>query len=199
MATMNAAEVGVGAGKATGAIFVAPQGTTLPANAVDALDTETWTLLGFTSDAGVQVSESSSSQSVRAWEGRIEVYNVRTEYTESVQFAPIQCNADVAKLMWGDDAVTVAGDGSFRAAHHGRTLEPVCIVIETVPRETIVKRYSGTFQLSERGNATLDGTQAEGRPLTFKSVPNSAGVTMYEDTAYIVDGGEEDEEETEGE
>ena len=186
MATMNVNEVTIGAAAATGAIWVAPKGTTLPTDASTEL-ASAWTLLGFTSDAGVQISESSSSNVISAWEARTQVYNVRTEYTEQVSFMPIQCNADVAKLMWGDDAVTAA-TGTLAVKHHGKTLEPVCIVIETTPREDIVKRYTGTFQLTERGAQTMDGTQVDGRQLTFNSVPDSDGVTMYEYTAFTESG-----------
>lgn len=184
MATMDASQVTVGSAKSTGAIFVAPQGTTLPENATDALG-NAFSLLGFTSDAGVQISESSSSDSIRAWEGRLEVYNVRTEYTESVSFMPIQCNAEVAKLTWGDDKVVVDSQtGAITTKHHGGTLEPVVIVIETTPREGIVKRYAGTFQLSERGEQTLDGTQVDGRQLTFNAIGDANGITMVEMTAF---------------
>ena len=186
MATMDATQVTVGAAKSTGAVFVAPEGTTLPTDATTALP-NTFKLLGFTSEDGVTISESSDSESIRAWEGRVEVYNVRTEYTESVAFTPIQCNADVAKLTWGDDMVTVdSTTGAIRAKHHGGTLDPVVIVIETTPRENIVKRYSGTFQLEERGEVTMDGTQVDGRQLTFNAIADSNGVTMYEDTAFTV-------------
>lgn len=181
MATMNAAEVTVGSAAATGAIFVAPKGTALPTDASTAL-ASAYELLGFTSDSGVTISESSSNQAIRAWEGRMEVYNVRTEYTESVSFTPIQCNGDVAKLMWGDDAVTVT-TGTIAAKHHGQTLEPVVIVIETTPRDNIVKRYCGTFQLVERGDSTMDGTQVDGRQLTFNAIADDDGYTMYEYTA----------------
>jgi len=185
MATMDASQVTVGAAKATGAIWVAPKGTILPTDASTALSSA-FVLLGFTSDAGVQISESSSNNSIRAWEERIEVFNARTEYTESVSFMPIQCNADVAKLMWGDDAVTVDSQtGSIHAKHHGRILEPVVIAIETTPRENIVKRYAGTFQLTERGEQTMDGTQVDGRQLTFNAVAESDGTTMHEFTAFI--------------
>ena len=189
MATMNAAEVTVGSAAATGAIWVAPKGTTLPTDASTAL-AGTWTLLGFTSDAGVTIAESSSNQAITAWEGRTEVYNVRTAYTETVSFTPIQCNGDVAELMWGADNVTVAS-GSIAAKHHGKTLKPVCIAIETTPRDTIVKRYCGTFQLTERGEATMDGTQVDGRKLTFSSIADEDGYTMYEYTAFTVSGGGE--------
>lgn len=186
MAEMNTNQVGVGAALATGAIWVAPKGTTLPTNATTALSS-TWQLLGFTSDAGVQISETSSNTAIRAWEGRTEVYNVRSEYTEQISFTPIQTNEDVLSLCYGDDQVT-ATTNAITAKHTGKTLEPVCIVIETVPREGIVKRYCGTFQLTERGAQTLDGTQVDGRQLTFNAIADENGVTMYEYTAFTVSG-----------
>ena len=192
MATMNASEVGVGSARATGAIWVAPNGTTLPTDATTSL-ANTWKLLGFTSDAGVQISESSSNEAIRAWEGRTEVYNVKTEYTESVAFAPIQCNSDVAEVMWGENMVTVGEDGSILAKHHGQTIEPICIVIETTPRENIVKRYCMTAQLTERGELTMDGTQVDGRSLTFNALADEDGITMYEYTAFISDDEESGE------
>lgn len=184
MATMDASQVTVGSAKATGAIFVAPKGTTLPTDATTTL-ASAWKLLGFTSDAGVQISESSSSESIRAWEGRTEVYNVKTEYTESISFMPIQCNADVAKLTWGDDYVDVdSTTGALTVQHHGNTLEPVEIVIETTPREGIVKRSVGEFQLTERGEQTMDGTQVDGRQLTFNAIADSNGITMTDYIAF---------------
>lgn len=187
MADMNENEVTIGAAAATGAIWVAPKGTTLPTDASTTLS-GSWVLLGFTSDAGVTISESSSNNSIKAWEGRTEVYNVRTEYTEQVQFTPIQCNGDVAKLIWGDDNVSVSS-GSIVAKHHGKTMEPVCIVIETTPRDDIVKRYCMTAQLTERGQSTMDGTQVDGRQLTFNALADEDGYTMYEYTAITVSGG----------
>ena len=182
MATMNAAQVTVGAAAATGAIFVAPKGTPLPTDATTALGSS-FVLLGFTSDAGVQISEDNSTDAIHAWEGRATVYNVRTEYTESISFTPIQCNADVAKLTWGDDMVVSGANGALTVKHHGKTLEPVVIAIETTPRENIVRRYVGTFQLNERGEVTLDGTQVDGRQLSFNAIADENGVTMYEYTA----------------
>lgn len=185
MATMDTTQVGVGSAKATGAIWVAPQGTALPADATTALGS-TFKLLGFTSDAGVQISESTSTDAIRAWEGHTEVYNVQTEYTESVSFMPIQCNADVAELMWGADWVEVdTQTGAIHAQHHAGTLDPVVIVIETTPRTNIVKRYTGTFQLTERGEQTMDGASVDGRNLTFNAIADANGVTMHEHTAFI--------------
>lgn len=183
MATMDASQVTVGSALATGAIWVGPQTAALPTNATSNIPS-TYSLLGFTSDAGVQIAENSSNNPIRAWEERTEVYNVRTEYSESVSFMPIQCNEDVAKLMWGDGNVTTGTGGALTAKHHGRNMEPVNIVIETVPREGIVKRFCLTGQLTERGQQTMDGTQVDGRQLTFKAIADSDGVTMYEYTSF---------------
>ena len=178
MATMNAAEVGAGSAKVTGAIWVAPNGTALPTDATTAL-ANTYKLLGFTSDAGVTISENDSSQDLIAWEGRTKVYSVKSEYYETVAFTPIQTNEDVLKLTYGSSNVTVAS-GKFTVKHTADTMAPVVIVIETSPRESIVKRYCGTFQLTSRGDITLDGTQFDMRELTFSSVPDSNGVHMFE-------------------
>lgn len=184
MATMEASQVTVGSAKSTGAIWIAPKGTSLPTDASTTL-AAAWKLLGFTSDAGVQISESSNSDEIRAWEGRTSVYNVQTEYTENISFMPIQCNADVAKLTWGDDWVTVDGvTGAIHAKHHGGELDPVEIVIETTPRTGIVKRFTGEAQLTERGEQTMDGTQVDGRQLTFKMIADNNGVTLHEYTAF---------------
>lgn len=178
MATMNASEVGAGSAKVTGAIWVAPKGTALPTDADTAL-AGTYKLLGFTSDAGVTISENDSSEDLIAWEGRTKVYSIKSEYYENVSFTPIQTNADVLKLTYGESNVTVSGT-DITVKHTADTLDPVVIVIETSPREGMVKRYCGTFQLTGRGDATLDGTQFDMRELTFSSLADSAGVHMYE-------------------
>lgn len=183
MATMDASQVTLGSALATGAIYVAPQGTTLPTDATTALGS-TFKLLGFTSDAGVQLNESRSTNAINAWEGRTQVYNAVTEYYEQLVFMPIQCNADVLKLVWGEDNVTTAQDGTILAKHTGANLDPVCIVIETVPRPGIVRRFAGTYQLTERGGSTMDGTQVDGRELTFNSIADANGVTTYEYVAF---------------
>ena len=184
MATMDVSKVGIGSAPVTGAIFVAPNGTTLPTNATTTLP-NTFVLLGFTSDAGLTISESSNSTDLRAWEGRTIVASIITEYTEQISFTPIQCNSEVAKLIWGDSNVELGTGGSIHAKHHGKTLDPVVVAIKTTPRTGIVKRYTGTFQLVERGEHTMNGTQVEGRQLTFTAIADSSGYTMHEYTAFV--------------
>lgn len=179
----DTAKVAVGSAKVTGAIFVAPTTTALPTDGTTAL-AAAYKCLGFTSDEGVVITEDSSNNSLRVWEGRLEVKNTRTEYTEQLSFTPVECNAEVAKLMWGDDAVDVADTtGNLTIRHHGQTMEPVHVVIETVPFDGAVARYCCKAQLTERGDSTLNGQDFSGRELTFNCLAVD-GSTMVEHVAF---------------
>ncbi len=179
MATPNADRVAVGSALVTGAIFVAPTSVPLPTDATTALAAG-YNCIGFTSDEGIVITENSSSNSLRVWEGLAEVRTTRTEYTEQTSFTPVECNQEVAELTWGEDHVTVdSNSGALAISHHGGTLEPVHTVIETVPYKGAVARYCAKSQLTERGDTTLNGQDYSGRQLTFNNLAVN-GVTMYE-------------------
>lgn len=178
MAAPDTSKVQVGSALVTGAIYVAPTTTPLPTDGTTALVTA-YKCLGFTSDDGITITESSSNNSLRAWEGRKEVRIIRTEYTEQIRFTPVECNEEVAKLMWGADAVTIK-DGDLTIKHHGQTLDPVNIVIETVPYSGAVARYCATVQLTERGDMTGNGQDFAGREATLNCIADTNGVTMTE-------------------
>ena len=178
MANPDTTKVAVGSALVTGAIFIAPTTVPLPTDGTTALN-EAYKCLGFTSDDGITITESSSNKSLRVWEGRVEVRNTRTEYTEQTSFTPVECNEEVAKATWGEDMVEVSG-GNLTIKHHGKTMPPVHVVIETVPFEGAVARYCSKSQLTERGDMTGNGQDFSGRQLTFNNLADSEGVTMTE-------------------
>lgn len=183
MATPDTSKVAVLEGNVTGSIFVAPTSVALPSDGTTALASD-YKCLGFTSNEGITLSEESSNNSQRVWEGRLEVRNTRTEYTEQISFTPVECNEEVAKLMWGDDSVDVAqGTGNLTIRHHGRTMDPVHIVIEAVPFKGAVARYCCKAQLTERGEMSGNGTDYSGRELTFNCLAED-GSTMVEHIAF---------------
>ena len=184
MANVDETKVGAGSALVTGAIFIAPASAALPTDATTAL-ADDYKCLGYTSDDGVTISEDGDSEDITAWEGRKKVRTIKTEYTESIAFTPIECSEQVAKAMWGDGRVTVDAEKKTLAIkHHGDTMEPVNIVIETVPTPSTVDRYCARAQLVERGDQTLDGTQNQGRELTFDCIADAANVTMTEYLTY---------------
>lgn len=182
MATPDATKVAVLEGAVTGAIFVAPTTVALPTDGTTAL-AQDYKCLGFTSDDGITITEDTSNNSLRVWEGHMEVRNTRTEYTEQINFTPVECNEDVAKLLWGDDSVDVADNtGNLTIRHHGKAMAPVHIVIEAVPFEGAVARYCCKAQLTERGDVTGNGQDFAGRECTFNCLAVN-GTTM---TEYVV-------------
>lgn len=179
MATPTASKVAVLEGSVTGAIFVAPTTVALPTDGTTKLAND-YKCLGFTSDEGITITEDASNNSLRVWEGRVEVRNTRTEYTEQLSFTPVECNEEVAKLMWGDGKVTVGDGGSLAIQHHGAAMDPVHLVIEAVPYAGAVARYCCKAQLTERGDLTGNGQDFAGRQLTFNCLASDGGVTMVE-------------------
>lgn len=68
MANVDASNVTTGKPKIGGAVWSAPDGTTLPTSAAVELD-EAFKSLGYCSDDGVKNKASSSSDSITAWGG----------------------------------------------------------------------------------------------------------------------------------
>lgn len=183
MAAPNAARVGVGSAKVTGAIFVAPNGTAAPTDATTALGSE-FVCIGYTSSDGITISESGSSNDVRAWEGQSIVYTTSSEYTEQIQITPIQIDADAYKLIWGDAAVEVDQTGNIHIKHSGATPEAKAAVIEMVPRAGIVHRLTAILQPASRDSVTYNGRDVSGRPTTFTCLTDENGYTMHEYFAF---------------
>lgn len=96
----------VGKPKPNGAIFRAPLGTTLPT-------TESTTLpaaaieQGYASSDGLSRAIAKAYEQIRAWGGD-EVARPRTEHSVTMTFTLIEAaNGEVAKTIWGEDAVTI--------------------------------------------------------------------------------------------
>lgn len=183
MAAPNAARVGVGSALVTGAIFVAPLSATLPTDATSELGSE-FVCIGYTSSDGITISESGSSNDIRAWEGQSIIYTTQSEYSEQVQVTPVQIDADAYKLEWGDAAVTVDASGSIHIKHSGATPEAKKCVVEMVPRAGIVHRLTMILQPSSRDSVTYNGRDVSGRRTTFTCLTDEGGATMHEYYAF---------------
>lgn len=171
--------VGVGA---AGKVYVAPKGSTLPTSASAALDAA-FENFGYISSDGVTISGSDSSSSIYAWGGD-SVRVISTEHTETVAFTPIEINETVLKQTYGEDNVTVATVGTtttIAAVHKGGTLPEVVIVVDAIPATGMKARYVFPLaQLTERGDASLTGTDVQGRQMTYTGNADGSGVTCYE-------------------
>lgn len=182
MASPDATKVGVGSAVVTGAIFVAASTVALPTDATTALSAD-YKCIGYTSEDGITISESSSSNNIRAWEGLSVVYTTQADYTEQITINPIQIDSDVFKFVWGDGAVTDTGT-KISISHSGTVADVKNCVVEMVPRTGIVHRLCMQVQPTSRDAITYNGRDASGRPTTFTCIADGSGVTMHEYYAF---------------
>lgn len=181
----DSTNVSFGKPKATGALFVAPIGTTLPTNATDALD-ELFANLGYVSDEGLVNGVETDVEDVFAWGGD-NVLSDQTTYMEMFTFNLIETNVEVAKLYYGEDNVEVDGENiTIRA--NSQTLPEIVFVAELVMTGGRVKRI-----VVERGkivDRSAEITYVDGEPVAYpinlKAFPNSTdGDTHKEYVASI--------------
>lgn len=174
----DASNVGVGKPKVTGAISIAPVGTELPTDATASLN-EAFKGIGYCNEDGVVISEERDSEDIPAWGGDV-VFTSQTSYKESISFTPIEINAEVARMQYGDDNVEVEA-GKMAIKHTGAVLPEKSLVVETVPNSKTVARYVvPRGKLTEKGDLSLNDSDPMGRESVFTCLPDDTGVTMYE-------------------
>lgn len=176
----NANLVSVGAPLATGAIFIAPSGTPLPTDASSTLNAA-FKCLGYASEDGVTISEDSDTNELKAW-GGVTVRVTNSSFSETIAFTPMQIDEDVMKATYGADSVSYdAATGKMTVKHGVNDIASVEMVIETIPAPDMKRRYvAPSAKLTERGDASANGSDSDGRELTFTCQPDGDGVTIYE-------------------
>ena len=107
----TATNVTTGKPNISGAVYVAPKGTTAPTSATSSLGAA-FTCLGYVSEDGLSNNNELSVEAIKAWGGNI-VYRSLTEMNDEFKLALIETeNADVLKTVYGESHVTVDGSGN---------------------------------------------------------------------------------------
>lgn len=177
---MNDSEnVSFGKPKVTGALFVAPAGTTLPTNATEDLD-DAFAGLGYVSDEGLVNGIETDVEDVYAWGGD-NVLSGQTTFAEMFTFNLIETNVEVAKLYYGEDNVVVDGDNITIKAN-SQPLPAIVFVAEIVLTGGRVKRIVvARGQIVDR---SAEITYVDGEPVAYpinlKAYPDADGDTHKE-------------------
>lgn len=136
--------VALGKPRTGGAIFRAPLGTTLPADASTELP-GTFIAQGYVSDEGVAREISRSYAALKAWGGD-EVANSKTEETVRLNFALIESsNVEALKSAYGADAVTDS-DGLITIDYKAESIPDSVWVVDM--------EYKGKLRRIVLGNAS---------------------------------------------
>ena len=175
----SSSNVSAGKPKVTGAIFMAPIGTTLPTDSTTSLAAG-FVELGYASDAGVVNSESRETETIKAWGGDT-VLKPFTGKEDTFKFTLIEAlNIDALKLVYGESNVSGALSTGITIKSAAEDLESHSFVIEMVLNGAIKRIVIPSAKVTEVGDITYADGEAIGYDTTLSCVPDSAGGTHYE-------------------
>lgn len=182
---MNDADnVSFGKPKSTGAVFIAPAGTTLPTDATSALSAA-FKGLGYVSEDGLVNSVETDTENVKAWGGDLVLVG-QTSFTETFTVSLIETNEDALTAYYGDDNVTVTGD-KITITQNSQELPQVVVVFELVLTGGRVKRIVvPKARIADRsGEITYVDGSPIAYPALFQAFPDSNGNTHTEYIALV--------------
>lgn len=175
----SSSNVSAGKPKVTGAIFIAPVGTTLPTDSTTAL-ASAFVELGYASDAGVVNSESRETETIKAWGGDT-VLKPFTGKEDTFQFTLIEAlNVNALKLVYGDSNVTGDLTSGIAIKSAVEDLDYHSFVIEMVLNGAIKRIVIPSAKVTEVGDITYADGEAIGYDTTLSCVPDTHGATHYE-------------------
>lgn len=185
MATTNDAKnVSFGKPKATGAVFVAPAGTTLPTNATSDLNAA-FKGLGYVSEDGLVNSIETDTEQVNAWGGDLVLVG-QTTFMETFMVNLIETNPEALKVFYGEDNVTVSGT-DITIKQNSKQLPNVVVVFEIVLTGGRVKRIVvPNAQIVDRsGEITYVDGEPIAYPALFQAYPDADGNSHTEYIAVL--------------
>lgn len=162
----------------TGGIYVAPTGTTLPANADAGLATALQNgEIGLIADDGVTESQGTDTNDIRAWQNGAIVRRVQTSHALTYAFTMIETNPNALELYYGnyDDG----GGGNAVVEITGEQSGRQVFVIEVLDGDDHIRIVIPDGQVTERGDVSYVNGKAIGRPVTITCYPDAAEVKAY--------------------
>ena len=183
----DSSKVFVGKPKSGGAVFVAPAGTALPADATTSLS-EQFACLGFISEDGVEQETEDDNQEFKAWGGE-KVLTVRISHSEKQKMTFIEQNEEVLKQVYGAENVTGTWSSGIAISHNGNDHAEYVYVIETVLGKASVNRLViPRGKVIEVGGIVRKDDELLGYETTIDCLADDSGNNAYEYIATVSQG-----------
>lgn len=176
----TATNVTAGKPNPAGAIRIAPVGTPLPTNTVDALD-EAFEDLGYVSEDGVVNSTNLEVEKIKAWGGDT-VLVIQSSKEDTFKYTLIEVkNINVLKHVYGNDNVSGTLETGLTIRVNNKDVDEVSVVIDMILRDSTAKRVViPSCKVSAVGDINYKDNEAVGYETTVDCTPDSAGNTHYE-------------------
>lgn len=188
---LDAARVLVGTAdqtNATGAIFSAPLGTTVPTNATATLDAA-FVDSGYVSEDGLSFTPEISTTDINEWNGSL-VRRIKETFNGTLSWAHLETNEQSLKNAFGEDAVTATA----ATQSHGNQLSVAIAGDLPAAKAWVFKLKDGdnrmlivvpNGQITGVEEVSFTSSDAITWGVTLSAYPDSAGNSIY---IYTDDG-----------
>lgn len=175
--TMDPTQVQVGTNNGPG-LYLAPAGTAPPADTSAAWATP-WSILGYISDDGPTIGQSTDTNEIVPWQSLVPLRTVITKRAVTMQFILWQINDQTVSLYFDADPPTPAADGSFtmdvRSDQGGHLY---AVGIDTADGDRAMRLVFPRANLTDAGDMQIK--RGEAVPLDVKlSALDSGGVLAH--------------------
>jgi hypothetical protein len=183
MARGTTANVLAGIPDSVGGLWVYPTGL-LTADALPTADTDLATAglvsVGFIGEDGVTETAERDTEKKKAWGGDT-IRVLQNEYNQTFSFVLAEAaNAEVLKLVYGPDNVTVAADGSITVIQNSKTLPHRTWVMEILDDDgKKVRKVIPDGQISEISDITWVHSDIVQYEVTMETFIDAAGNNVY--------------------
>lgn len=177
--------------KVGGAVYSAPLGTTLPTDAITALDAA-FKALGYISEDGMTNANSPESDNIKAWGGDT-VAVVQTAKEDTFAYTLLEAlNPDVLKEVYGSTNVSGTLETGITIKANATPMEEHILVVEMIMKGGILKRIVIPIgKVSEVGEIVYKDDEASGYETTITALPDTDENTHYEYIQKPATGGGE--------
>lgn len=167
---------------ATGGLLFADTGTAVPSDAATA--PTGFTEGGYIGEDGVTRTTDASDEKIKAWGGDT-VKIVRTEHSITYTATFLEsANADVLKLIHGDDNVVVAA-GLVTVKHTSKMPPRKAFILDMIDGENLLREVIKDGQLTTSGDVVFVHSDVIRYQITIEAFPDDEGVKAI---SYIDDG-----------
>lgn len=156
----------------SGAVYVAPTGTTAPTDSSTALNAA-FTDLGYVSADGIAETIDRSTNQIRAWQNGSLVREVTSEGTYTVSMTFLETNQDVLELYYGATITGGALDGDPTTTGGRKSF-----VIDVVDGATVERTYIPSGEITAVGERTLASGEAIGYNVTITAYADAGSTTF---------------------
>ena len=175
----TATNVTAGKPRTQGAVFAAAVGSTLPTDAVTALDAA-FKDLGFLSEDGVTRSRSLSSTNIKEWGGKV-VLITEDEDITTVKFKMIEyLNSEVQKVVNGDENVTGSLTAGLAITPGDEMTEHAFVFWQRMRGGVSYRLVVPRGKITAIGDVVYKSNEAVAYDVTITAMVDDAGKPYYE-------------------